>query len=84
MACGVPVITSRGSSLEEVAGDAALLVDPLSVGEIEAAIERMVSDATLRADLSAKGLARSAQFSYESAARIVVGVYERLAGSMLS
>ncbi len=44
MACGVPVITSRGSSLEEVAGDAALLVDPLSEDSITSALLQILQD----------------------------------------
>jgi glycosyltransferase involved in cell wall biosynthesis len=71
MACGTPVITSNVSSLPEVTGGAALLVDPTSAEEIAQAIERVLTDAALRADLRARGLARARDFSWErSVARI--------------
>lgn len=69
MACGAPVITSTISSLPEVAGDAALLVDPLDPYAIAAAIMRVHDDATLRADLRQRGLARARQFTWESCAQ---------------
>jgi glycosyltransferase involved in cell wall biosynthesis len=78
MACGAPVICSNMSSLPEIAGDAALLVNPRGVGEIAAAIERVIGDANLRAELRAKGLARAAQFSWERAARETSQVYRRV------
>jgi glycosyltransferase involved in cell wall biosynthesis len=65
MACGVPVITSRSSSLGEVAGDAARLVDPASEAELAEALLAVASDAALRRELSARGLARAAAFSWE-------------------
>jgi len=55
MACGTPVVTSRLSSLPEVVGDAALLVDPYRVDEIAHALERVLGDDALRADLVARG-----------------------------
>ena len=64
MACGTPVITSNLSSLPEVAGDAALLVNPYRVEEIGAAMGAIATDASLRADLRAAGLARARQFSW--------------------
>lgn len=69
MACGAPVITSTISSLPEVAGDAALLVDPLDPHAIAAAIMRVHDDAALRADLRQRGLARARQFTWEACAR---------------
>jgi glycosyltransferase involved in cell wall biosynthesis len=63
MACGTAVITSNLSSLPEVAGDAALLVDPYSEAEITAAL-RQVSNAQTRAQLEASGLVRARQFSW--------------------
>jgi glycosyltransferase involved in cell wall biosynthesis len=68
MACGTPVVTANGSALPEVAGDAALLVDPTSVEEIAGAMQRIVSDTSLRRELRRKGLARAAQFSWASTA----------------
>lgn len=76
MACGTPTITSCGSSLEEIAGDAAMLVDPLSVDSIADAMEKVLQDATLRQSLSQRGLARSGQFSYRTAAKETLAIYE--------
>jgi glycosyltransferase involved in cell wall biosynthesis len=77
MASGVPVVTSRGGALEEVAGDAAILVDPLDVEAIAAAIERALDDTSLRETLVQKGLARAAQFSWERTAKATLRVYEQ-------
>jgi len=66
MACGTPVVTSNTTALPEVAGDAALLVDPTSVEQIASAMRRIVSDTPLRQQLHEKGLARAAQFSWAS------------------
>jgi glycosyltransferase involved in cell wall biosynthesis len=64
MACGTPVVTADTTAMPEVAGDAALLVDPTSVEQIAAAMEQIVSDTSLRRQLREKGLARAAQFSW--------------------
>ena len=70
MACGVPVIVSRVSSLPEVAGDAALYVDPASPDEIAAAIVlRLRRQRSSRARLAAAGRERAARFRWEEAAR---------------
>lgn len=68
MACGTPVLASNTSALPEVAGDAALLVNPTDTTEIAAAIERLANDTALRAELRARGLARVAQFTWERCA----------------
>jgi glycosyltransferase involved in cell wall biosynthesis len=65
MACGTPVITSNLSSLPEVAGDAAILIDPYNVAEITDAMQMVANDSGLRSQLSERGLARSHQFSWE-------------------
>lgn len=80
MACGLPVITSRGSSLEEVAGDAALLVDPLDQDSIARAIQSALADTTLREHLRQAGLKRSTDFSQARTARKTLGVYQTLLG----
>lgn len=64
MACGTPVITSNGTSLSEVAGNAAVLIDPTSVEQIASAMELTLSDTSLRQRLRGKGLIRAAQFSW--------------------
>jgi glycosyltransferase involved in cell wall biosynthesis len=80
MACGVPVVTSRGSSLEEVAGDAALLVDPLDEEAIASAMTSALEDAALRSRLREAGLKRASDFSQEKTATKTLAVYEALLG----
>jgi len=80
MACGTPVVTSRGSSLEEVAGDAALLVDARDERSLAEALMRLLNDSNLRKQLSQAGVRRSSQFSFKRAAHQTVGVYERVLG----
>ncbi|WP_426061753.1 glycosyltransferase family 4 protein [Hymenobacter sp. B1770] len=79
MACGTPVITSNTSSMPEVAGDAALLVDPFQPETIADAILRLQNDPTERAALVARGLQRVQHFSWRETARQVRGVYEQVA-----
>lgn len=78
MACGAPVVCSSASSLPEVAGDAAILLDPLDTAAWTRIIPRLLDDSALRASLRAQGLARAAQFSWVSAARDTLGVYRAL------
>ena len=68
-AANVPVLTSNVSSLPEVAGDAAVLVDPTDPGSIAAGLDELFSDADLRAMLIAKGLARVTRFTWERCAK---------------
>jgi glycosyltransferase involved in cell wall biosynthesis len=81
MACGTPVVTSNVSSLPEVMGDAALLVDPYSAEAIADAMRRVLTDTALRSDLSARGLARAGEFSWERSARRVREIYDEVARS---
>lgn len=78
MASGVPVITSNRGATAEVAGEAALLVDPESVEGIAAAISRLLGDEALRQDLTALGLSRSKAFRWEVTAERTAGVYRRV------
>lgn len=75
MASGTPVITSNTSSLPEVVGDAALLIDPLNADEIADAMVRVLTDASLRADLVQRGFERVKQFSWDVAVRRTHGIY---------
>ncbi len=75
MACGTPVITTTSSSLPEVAGDAAILVDPDDVAGLTDALERLLSAAELRASLRAAGLHRAARFSWSRTAAETACVY---------
>jgi glycosyltransferase involved in cell wall biosynthesis len=75
MACGTPVVTSDVSSLPEVVGDAALVVNPLDVDALASAIKRLWHDEAQRADLRSRGLARARQFTWEATARLTLDVY---------
>jgi len=79
MQTGVPVICSNTSSLPEVAGDAALLVDPTETEQIALAIHKVLTDESMREDLSARGLAQAARFSWEKTACLTLQVYHRVA-----
>ncbi len=68
MACGAPVLTSNSSSLPEVAGDAALIVDPLDTGAIAEGMARLACDAALRQELRQRGYQRAAQFTWDRCA----------------
>lgn len=83
MACGVPVVTSDTSSLPEVAGKAALIVDPLSTGEIAQAVMRVIDDAPLRGELIAKGFVRASELTWRRTASSTLLVYEQLCGAAL-
>ena len=78
MACGVPVIASNSSSLPEVAGEAALLVDPISVQALVGAMRRVLDDRGLREEMRERGLQRARRFTWEEAARRTVEVYEEV------
>jgi glycosyltransferase involved in cell wall biosynthesis len=65
MACGTPVITSNLSSLPEVAGDAAILINPHNTGEITEAMQAIINDSGMRKQLSQKGIERANLFSWE-------------------
>jgi glycosyltransferase involved in cell wall biosynthesis len=79
MAHGVPVITSNVSAMPEVAGDAALLVDPLNQEAIADALIRLASDDVLRADLTQRGLDRAREFTWSSAVEQTWSVYTEIA-----
>lgn len=81
MACGTPVITSTASSLPEVAGDAALLVDPEDTEGLADAMKRVLSDPELAAHLRLAGLARAVSFSWERAAAETAGYHRRILGA---
>jgi glycosyltransferase involved in cell wall biosynthesis len=78
MACGTPVITSNCSSMPEVAGDAAVLVDPLDTTDLATRMLELADSQELRESLRQRGLARAACFSWEKTARETLSVYERL------
>jgi len=78
MAAGAPVITSNVSSLPEVVGDAALLIDPMDAGAIADAMVRVLGDAALRAELVRRGYARVKTFSWDRSVARTHAVYQAL------
>jgi glycosyltransferase involved in cell wall biosynthesis len=81
MARGVPTVASNTSSLPEVAGEAALGVNPRSVREIAQAIEAVLTDLDLADRLSIAGRRRAERFSWDETARMTLEVYERVVGA---
>jgi glycosyltransferase involved in cell wall biosynthesis len=77
MACGTPVVCSNSSSLPEIAGNAAFLVDPLDTDALADALGRMLQDGSLREQLRMRGSAQAMQFSWERAAQETMAVYRR-------
>jgi len=77
MSLGAPVVTSNVSSLPEVAGEAALLADPLDAGSIASAMARLEDDEALRRDLARRGVDQAARFSWEAAAGVALEAYAR-------
>jgi glycosyltransferase involved in cell wall biosynthesis len=81
MACGTPTITSNVSSIPEVAGDAAVLVDPTDVVAITEAVLRINRDLAFRQDLIDRGLARVKEFSWKKTAEQTAQLYEQVVKS---
>ena len=79
MACGTPVITSSVSCMPEIAGAAALLVDPRDEAAIANAMWRLICDAGLHRQLVSQGLERAREFSWRAAAERTVNVYREAA-----
>jgi glycosyltransferase involved in cell wall biosynthesis len=80
MACGVPVLAASTSCFPEVAGDAALLVDPEDTAALEAGLRAIAGDAGLRERLASAGRARAARFTWEATARATLEVYRQAVG----
>jgi glycosyltransferase involved in cell wall biosynthesis len=78
MDCGLPVITSNQSSLAEVGGDAAILVDPYDIDDIAQAIKKMATDNTLKQELISKGHTQAQKFSWEKAAKELLQVISKV------
>jgi glycogen synthase len=78
MACGTPVITSNTSSLPEVAGDAAILVDPTDVKVIVESVIHLTENYQYRKNFIEKGLLRSKSFKWETVGEEVARVYEKI------
>lgn len=79
LACGLPMVVSKVGAPPDLAGDAAIFVDPHDVEEMTEAITRLWQDPQLRHDLSARALARSRLFSWSDCARRTLAVLEEVA-----
>jgi glycosyltransferase involved in cell wall biosynthesis len=79
MASGTPVVTSNISSMPEVAGDAALLIDPYQVDSIVDGLRRVLTNPELAADLRRKGLVRARDFSWERSVARTLALYREVA-----
>lgn len=79
MACGTPVITAGNSSLAEIAGEAAILIDPHDIDEMAEAMCDILTDGRLRDELRVKGLAQASTFSWERTTRETLQAYEEVA-----
>jgi glycosyltransferase involved in cell wall biosynthesis len=78
MACGCPVVTSRGTAMEEVGADAVVLADPTSTAAMAAACRGLLSDRSLRDRHVRMGLARAAEFTWEATARLTLSAWEKM------
>jgi glycosyltransferase involved in cell wall biosynthesis len=79
MACGTPVVCSQATSLPEVVGDAAVLVDPLSVKSLAEGMWKSLENSALRSELRCKGLERAKQFRWQGSAAKTLSVYREVA-----
>ncbi|MFH1369566.1 MAG: glycosyltransferase family 1 protein [Elusimicrobiota bacterium] len=78
MACGCPVVASNTSSLPEICGDAALLVEPADLDELSDALYRMLTDSKLREDMIKRGFVRITKFSWRNTAKETLSLYHTL------
>jgi len=84
MTAGVPVVAARAGSIPEVTGDAALLVEPTNEQALANEMERVITDATIRSELIARGRDRVHAFSWNITARALTSCYRRIAESSAS
>jgi len=82
MACGVPVITSNTSSMPEIAGDAAVIIDPFKPEEITAAMVKLLNNNSLRKEMVDKGLLQALKFSWRNMASDVKEIYQSVYNEM--
>ena len=80
MACGAPVVATTAPAVPEVAGGAALLVDPGDISGLAEALGRVLTDPALARDLRARGLARAATFDWKNAVELALRAYRRAVG----
>jgi glycosyltransferase involved in cell wall biosynthesis len=82
MFCGAPVIAANTTALKEVAGDAALLVDPMDEQKIATGLAQLCGDEHLRRDLRERGIRHTQQYTWDRAAQQTIAVYQLTAGAM--
>ena len=80
MAAGIPVITSNTSAMPEVVGDAAILVNPLSIEEISEAMLELMNNDKLSNELISKGFDRCKKFTWSNSANKLVEIYKKYGG----
>ena len=80
MACGCPIVTSNVSSLPEVVGDAALMIDPYNVDTLAKAMAEILTNDGLRRGMIERGLAQAEKFSWEKTAAETLEIYEKVGG----
>lgn len=80
MACGVPVVCANNSSLPEIAGNAALLVEATDIDALAGAMHTLLTDSSLREELVKQGFDQAGSFTWEAAARRLLKVYQDVAG----
>lgn len=78
MSCGTPVITSNTTSIPEVVGDSAVLIDPLNLDEISAALCNVLNNECIREELKVKGLNRAKNFSWRKTAQLTLEAYNKI------
>jgi glycosyltransferase involved in cell wall biosynthesis len=76
MACGAPVVTSNVTSMPEIAGDAAFLINPNNGEELKAAVMKLLNDENLRNNLIARGLKQAKEYSWIKMAKKTLAIYE--------
>jgi glycosyltransferase involved in cell wall biosynthesis len=81
---GCPVITTNVTSIPEVAGNAALLCDPLDVGQVVESMIRLLDDRSLASELRTRGFAQAQKFTWDRAAELTIAAWEKLLGDSLS
>ena len=83
MACGVPVITSNTSSMPEIAGDAAFIIDPFKPEEITSAMLTLMDNEPLRKEMVMKGIPQAEKFSWKSMAEHVLKIYQEIDSTLI-
>ena len=84
MSCKAPVITSNLSSIPEVTGDSAILINPLNDDELASSIEHLLNNENLKKEYSEKGYKRSLEFSWEKTAQKTLNAYNSIISSLVT